>query len=357
MESIFRKVVLPVGEYEISLEHPVRRYAGNPVLSAHDVNTVWKEPHLKVVTTHNAGIAVFQEKVIMLFRAHLRNGISVIGQARSSNGLTDWEIHPELFLKPDGTEGERGGVEDARIAEIEGKYYITYSAYHGLIKDRVRVSLATTCDFVKVDRYGPVSDLDMRNVVIFPQKIDKQYVALFRPNDPDADEAGGQYAEIRIGFSDELTGGRWRISEKPIMKQSGGPGAFSDKIGPGATPVWTKHGWLNIFHGVRRTMDGNPYVLGVAIHDLADPEKIRVSNIPILFPSYDDCRVKSDAYIHVPNVVFTCGALRLQNGALLIYYGGNDTVMNVAISHEDILAELCYRYPQDPETGQPLYEI
>ncbi len=110
MESIFRKVVLPVGEYEISLEHPVRRYAGNPVLSAHDVNTVWKEPHLKVVTTHNAGIAVFQEKVIMLFRAHLRNGISVIGQARSSNGLTDWEIHPELFLKPDGTEGERGGV-------------------------------------------------------------------------------------------------------------------------------------------------------------------------------------------------------------------------------------------------------
>jgi hypothetical protein len=42
---------------------------------------------------------------------------------------------------------------------------------------------------------------------------------------------------------------------------------------------------------------------------------------------------------------------------LLIYYGGNDTVMNVAVSHEDVLAELCRRYGQDPRSGRLLYPI
>jgi hypothetical protein len=62
-------------------------------------------------------------------------------------------------------------------------------------------------------------------------------------------------------------------------------------------------------------------------------------------------------YVHVPNVVFTCGALRREDGTILIHYGGNDTVMNVAVSHEDVLAELCRRYPMDPTSGQPAYDI
>jgi predicted GH43/DUF377 family glycosyl hydrolase len=56
-------------------------------------------------------------------------------------------------------------------------------------------------------------------------------------------------------------------------------------------------------------------------------------------------------------VVFTCGAKRFEDGTIFIYYGGNDTVMNVAFSHEDILAELCKRFPQDPLTGIPMYNI
>ena len=59
MESISRSVVISGEEYEISLEHPVRRYEGNPVLCSHDVNSVWKDMHLKVITVHNAGITLF----------------------------------------------------------------------------------------------------------------------------------------------------------------------------------------------------------------------------------------------------------------------------------------------------------
>jgi len=358
-------------KYELSLNQPVCRFRANPILNSHEVNAVWQEPHLKVVTVHNAGVTQYKDQTIMLFRSHLRNGVSVIGKAISNNGLTDWEIDKKPFLKPcdnndnfgnnvnikEIIENEGGGVEDARITNINGTYYIIYSAYHNTIKDRVRVSLAITKDFKSVTRYGPVLDVDMRNVVIFPEEINNKYIALFRPNDNTIEQTGGLYSEIKIGYTDKISENNWQISKEPIIKQSGGPSAFSGKIGPGAPPIKTKHGWINIFHGVRNTMDGNPYVLGVALHDLNNPEIVRVSNIPILFPSKDDCKVANVDYIHVPNVVFTCGAIRKSDGTIFIYYGGNDTVMNVGFCHEDILIELCMKYPQDSKTGQPKYKL
>jgi len=197
----------------------------------------------------------------------------------------------------------------------------------------------------------------MRNVVIFPSKINNKYVALFRPNDHTDDHTGGIFKEIKIGYSDKIESGQWQFINEPIMKQEGGPSAFSDKIGPGATPFLTPHGWINIFHGVRGTMDGNPYVLGVALHDKNDPEKVQVSNIPLIHPSKADCIVGEADYVHVPNVVFSCGAVCKDDGTVLIYYGGNDTVMNVAVTHQDVLAAFCTEYPQNPLTGQPLFDI
>jgi predicted GH43/DUF377 family glycosyl hydrolase len=141
------------------------------------------------------------------------------------------------------------------------------------------------------------------------------------------------------------------------MKTGGGPSAFSDKIGPGAPPIKTARGWLNIFHGVRTTMDGNPYVLGVALHDLADPSRVRMASIPILFPTRADCRLEETAYVHVPQVVFTCGAVRRPDGSIIIYFGGNDTVMNSGVTHEEILTALCEEYSQDPLTGALQYDL
>ena len=104
-------------------------------------------------------------------------------------------------------------------------------------------------------------------------------------------------------------------------------------------------------------MDGNPYVLGVALHALDDPRHVEAAAVPILLPSRADCRVDETDYVHVPNVVFTCGALRRDDGTILLYYGGNDTVMNVAFSHEDVLADLCRALPMDPLTGRAMYDL
>ena len=352
-----------------SLHVPVVRYEANPVLTARDVNGVWTDPGLQVVTVHNAGAAVIAGQTAMVFRSHLRCGISVIGVARSAGGVTGWLVDPIPLLVPAGlgdrfgagvdavavVEAESGGVEDARVNVIDGTFALTYSGYHGQVPNRVRVMLAETDDFVSVTRWGPVSPADMRNVVIFPERIGGRYVGLFRPNDVLPGDTGGAFTEIRLGYRDDFRSGRWDISPKPVMRTGHGPSAFSDKIGPGAPPVRTRHGWLNLFHGVRSTMDGNPYVLGVALHDLGDPAKVAMSSIPVLFPSRADCRVGEADYVHVPNVVFSCGMVRRADGSLVIYYGGNDTVMNVGFSHEDILAELCRSYGQDPLSGRLLY--
>ena len=356
---------------KLNLSNPVIRYKENPLVTAYDVNKVWTDPKLQTITVHNAGITEYNGDVLMLFRSHLRNGISVLGIARSKNGLDNWRIDKSPTMLPctvndafaiganidELIENEQGGLEDPRISKIEGTYFVTYSAYHPTIAHRVRVSLATTKDFKSFKRHGPLLKKDMRNVVLFPEEITGKYYGLFRPNDNNQEHTGGIYKQIKIGFTENIEAGKWHIQEQPVMLQKDGPSSFSDKIGPGATPIKTKYGWINIFHGVRSTMDGNPYVLGVALHDLQDPKQVKVSNIPILFPSKADCIVADETYVHVPNVVFSCGALRKDNGDIHIYYGGNDTVMNVAISHEDILVELCEKYPQEPASGRPLYPL
>jgi predicted GH43/DUF377 family glycosyl hydrolase len=347
---IRKEVMLKDNPMIVDLNCPVARFPGNPVLTANEVNQVWQDPGLHVTTVHNAGIAMHDGNTVMLFRSHLRCGMSVLGIARSSNGVDGWRVEPRPAMVP-ATEGdafapgtdakalienESGGVEDPRITQIGDTYYITYSAYHATVKNRVRVSLATTRDFCHFLRHGPVLEQDMRNVVVFPESIGGRYAGLFRPND---------------------TTNRWELQPEPIMMTDAGPSVFSDKIGPGSPPFRTAKGWLSVFHGVRTTMAGNPYVLGVGLHDLADPARVKMSSIPILFPARADCRVEDGAYIHVPQVVFTCGVVRRDDGSILIYYGGNDTVMNVGVTHEDVLIALCESYGQDPLTGRLKYDI
>ena len=103
----------------------IKRYEGNPILTRKDV------PY-PVETVHNAGVVKTGERYLMLFRAHRRNGRSIIGLAESSDGF-HFQVNPQPFMTP-SKEGvfsayEEYGVEDPRICEVEGEYLITYSAY------------------------------------------------------------------------------------------------------------------------------------------------------------------------------------------------------------------------------------
>ena len=300
----------------------IKRYSGNPILTKKDV------PY-PVATVHNAGMAKYNDKYIMLFRSHNLNGRSIIGKAVSNDGF-NFTVDKEPFLTPsiDGIfkEYEAYGIEDPRIVFIDDEYLITYSAYsqHG-----VRIGLAKTKDFKTVERFSLITEADYRNVVIFPEKFNGLYARLDRPHSDISPWA------IWISYSPDLR--YWGDSEL-IMK----PMQYhwdEMKIGPGATPIKTPRGWLNIYHGVFPTMAGSVYRLGVALHDLENPSKIiAVGDEWILQPE--------EAYEitgYVPNVVFTCGAIPEPDGSVKIYWGGADTVMCVGTANIEELVDHCLK--------------
>jgi predicted GH43/DUF377 family glycosyl hydrolase len=298
----------------------IRRYDGNPILTPDDI------PY-PVETVHNAGVTKVDGRYVMLFRAHRANGRCVLGLAESEDGFK-FTPRPEPFMVPasDGVfaEYEAFGVEDPRITFLDGEYLITYSAYsrHG-----VRIALAKTRDWQAVERVALISQADMRNVAIFPDKFDGRYVRLDRPHSEISPWA------IWISYSpDLLYWGDSRVVMKPMQYHWD-----EMKIGPGAPPIRTPRGWLHIYHGVFPTMDGSVYRLGVALHDLHDPAKILgVCDRWILQPEHP-CEVTG--YVH--NVVFTCGAVPEDDGTVKIYWGGADKVMNVGVADLDELVELC----------------
>lgn len=304
----------------------VKRYKDNPILTRDDV------PY-PVATVHNAGVVKHNDRYIMLFRSHQHNGRSVIGRADSDDGFR-FRVHPKPFLIPAENgifaKYEAFGVEDLRICPFEDHYLLCYSAYseHG-----VRIGLARTEDFESLERIALITQADMRNVVIFPEKVDGRYVRLDRPH------SKIQPWSIWISYSPDLVHwGDSRMIIKPLQYHWD-----EMKVGPGAPPIRTEQGWLNIYHGVFQTMAGAVYRLGVALHDLDNPEIVTgVADSWILQPE-DPWEVSG----YVPNVVFTCGAVPESDGSVKIYWGGADTVMCAGTAQIDELVRLCMEHSRE----------
>ncbi len=298
----------------------VKRYEGNPILTPADI------PY-QVETVHNAAVTRHAGRYVMLFRAHRATGRSILGLADSDDGF-HFTARREPFMVPslDGVFGEYEafGVEDPRICEIDGEYLISYSAYS---KHGVRIGLAKTRDFAALERVALITQADLRNVVLFPDKFNGRYARLDRPHSEISPWS------IWISYSPDLVHwGDSRVVMKPVQYHWD-----EMKIGPGATPIRTPRGWLHIYHGVFPTMDGSVYRLGVALHDLADPGKVLgVCDRWILQP---EAPWEVTGYVH--NVVFTCGAVPEPDGTVKIYWGGADRVMCVGTAVLDELIDLC----------------
>ena len=309
------------------MDQLIKRYKNNPILTKEDV------PY-PVATVHNAGVIKFDNKYMMIFRSHKLNGRSILGLAESDDGF-NFKVHKEPFMVPT-TEGifkeyEEYGVEDPRIIYLEGEYVITYSAYsrHG-----VRIGLAKTKDFKNIERISLITEADYRNVVIFPEKFNGLYARLDRPHSEISPWS------IWISYSPDLIyWGESKLIMKPVQYHWD-----EMKIGPGAPPIKTNRGWLNIYHGVFPTMDGSVYRLGVALHDLKDPSKIiAVGDEWILQPEEI---YEITGYVH--NVVFSCGAISEDDGSVKIYWGGADKVMCVGTARLDELADHCLKNSRNP---------
>ncbi len=305
----------------------INRYKNNPILTKEDI------PY-PVATVHNAAVVKYEGRYIMIFRSHKMNGRSILGKAESNDGY-HFIADDNPFMVP-ATEGvfkeyESFGIEDPRIIFMEGEYLITYSAYS---KHGVRIGLAKTKDFKSVERFSLITEADYRNVVIFPEKFDGLYARLDRPHSEISPWS------IWISYSPDLIyWGNSKLIMTPLQYHWD-----EMKIGPGAPPIKTSRGWLNIYHGVFPTMDGCVYRLGVALHNLEDPSIIiAVGDEWILQPEEV---YEITGYVH--NVVFTCGAVPEDDGTVKIYWGGADKVMCVGTANLEALIDHCLDNPRKP---------
>jgi predicted GH43/DUF377 family glycosyl hydrolase len=299
------------------------RHAQNPILTAAD----WPYP---VNAVFNPAAAVVDGETIILARVEDLRGISHLSVARSTNGVDGWTVDPKPLLAPaDGIESEQWGFEDPRVVwlpELE-RWAITCTTYG---PPGPAVYLAMTTDFRTVERHGIIKRADDKNAAMLPEQIDGKWILFHRPSEGAVAGSGG---EIVLSRSADLDS--WSVPEQVLAPREG---AWWDsrRIGIGPPPLRTDHGWLVIYHGVKDTVAGGLYRVGLALTDLAEPTHVLHRLPDWVFGSREQYERTGD----VPNAVFPCGLIHNEEtGQVRLYYGAADTSIALATAQlDDLLA-------------------
>jgi len=206
------------------------------------------------------------------------------------------------------TESQSNGIEDARFVEFDdgGRriYYATYTAYSGRA---IRSELIETTDFVSF-RMTPLKGAAAGNkgMALFPRKIGGRYAMVGRQDNEN----------LYLLYSDDLH--TWEGGVAILRPQF--PWEFV-QIGDCGSPIELDEGWLLLTHGVGPV---RRYSIGAVLLDKRDPSKVLArSGEPLVRPN------PSEREGYVPNVVYTCGALRHHNQVILPY-AVSDTFSNFA---------------------------
>ena len=303
------------------------RHPSNPLLTAAD----W--PYA-VNSVFNPAAAQVNGETVILARVEDLRGISHLTVARSANGVDGWAIEPEPLLVAAGASTEQWGFEDARVVFVSelDRWVITCTAYGPA---GPAVFLATTEDFTTVERHGIVRQPEDKNAALLPHRIDGKWILFHRPKT----EYGGGHGEILLSRSPDLHS--WSAPEQVLQPRRG---AWWDsvRIGIGPPPLRTEHGWLIIYHGVKETVAGTLYRVGIALTDLEQPTRL-LRRLPqwVLAPLAPYER-EGD----VPNTVFPCGLVHdTETGEVRLYYGAADTSICLATARLDDLLEAVLAAP------------
>jgi len=297
------------------------RYSKNPIISREILP-------FEAQCVFNSGAAIYKDMIHMVLNTWTREWIPKFVVARSRDGV-NFEVGTRevISIPQEYPYGTTDGIFDTRISRIDDLFYVTYNTCSSV---GGRIRLARTGDFVTFDDLGYITQPDHRNCVIFPEKIDESYVRLERPN------GEGGLGEIFISYSRDLI--HWGGTK--LLLQKGDRYWESHKIGPGAPPVRTKDGWLVLYHGCRKHMNGIMYSAGCMLLDLKDPSRI-IGKMRecLMWPERD-----YEMIGNVPQVVFPTAAL-IHGGEdeLKIYYGAADTCMCLATADVSLLVGECLK--------------
>jgi predicted GH43/DUF377 family glycosyl hydrolase len=268
--------------------------------------------------TFNPAVVMHDGKYVMLYRAQDKQGTSRLGYAESSDGV-HFTRRAEPVLGPETDYEKDGGVEDPRLVNIGGLYYLTYTGYN---KKDAQLCLATSRDLLHWERKGVILPAYKGNWnvkwtksgAIVPEKIGDKYWMYFLGTSADnTDQMGLASSPDLLHWTEE--------TKTPVLPRR--PGGFDSRVvEPGPGPILIADGIVLIYNGAD---DQLVYRTAVAVFDRKDPRRVLYrSEQPIFAPELAWEKVGQ-----VPNVVFVEGVVR-QGNRFLFYYGGADKYVGVA---------------------------
>jgi predicted GH43/DUF377 family glycosyl hydrolase len=206
------------------------------------------------------------------------------------------------------TLSQSNGIEDARFVAFKDAgsttFYATYTAYSGAA---IRSELIETTDF-STFRMSPMQGNAAQNkgMALFPRKIDGRYAVIARQDNEN----------LYLIYSDDLR--VWNGGKEILRPRY--PWEFV-QIGNCGSPIEIDEGWLLLTHGVGAV---RRYSIGATLLDKHDPSKVIARSCePLVRPE------PSEREGYVPNVVYTCGAIRHAE-LIVLPYAVSDTFSNFA---------------------------
>ncbi|MEA3337530.1 MAG: glycosidase [Chloroflexota bacterium] len=301
----------------------LQRYSDAPIMVP-DSNCGWQ-----CYNVFNPSVIHHNGLFHMHYRAQGLDWSSRIGYAVSQDGI-NWNRLRDPVLVPRDASDSRG-VEDPRVTELHGTFYMCYTAYGREFSGEgepthlgggILPMIARSENLITWQRMGPiVRGENNKDHVLFPRRINGRFAALHR-----------RWPNVWIAYSNDLM--TWREEDMAMIygPREENPDAWDhESVGSNGVPIETEEGWLLVNHGYN---EDRIYKFGVCLVDLDDPTRvIRRPQRAIFWPE-ELWELKGD----VPNVVFS-NANPVVDGTIYVYYGGGDHVIGLATCQLDELLD------------------
>lgn len=319
----------------------LRRCFGNPLLLPNPRS--W----LEAEAVFNPTVARFSGRIVMLYRAVSKPvprspyesiRLSTIFYSESEDGVG---FRSRRMLIGPEYPWESYAAEDPRVTALNGTYFITYTAVSSIPPrpDTVRLALALTEDFSRVTKVGVVCPYNSKAGFVFPRRYDGAHLLAVTVN-PDLPPS--RVVLVRFNKLGDLRDPEFwssAIVEAKTLFQGTSERPFVEL---GTPPVELDSYWLLFVPDI--VYEGGhfrEFRIKAVLLDKDDPSRVvGTSRRPLLVPTLEYELTFAEP---LRGVAFPSGALRTNDGRILLYYGAADKYVALAEADEEALVESILR--------------
>lgn len=313
---------MPWCDKPIGYTLPMWRHPENPIIR--------RNPIPDVARIFNSAVIPYEDGYVGVFRGEQRDGVPHIYFGTSADAL-NWSFCEEKikFIDENGTPLQPIYAYDPRLIKVEDTYYAIWCQdMYG-----ASIGMAKTTDFKTFTRLENPFLPYNRNAVLFPRKINGNFVMLSRP----CDNGHTAFGDIFLSESPDMV--YWGRHRHVMGKSENWWENL--KIGGGAAPIETDKGWLIFYHGVVNNCNGYVYSVGAAVLDIDEPSRVlhRCSRYVLAPEEWYEERG------FVPNVCFPCSTLHdSATGRIALYYGCADSYVGIAYTTVQEIYDYILKY-------------